>query len=61
MSRLLNGDIRIHAESLEANKTLLEKTDWTRMVAASAAVHTRTFTVRANGSGWKISKLPINQ
>ena len=49
VSRLLNGDIRIHAESLEAKKTLQEKTDWTRMVAASAAVHTRTFTVRANG------------
>ena len=49
VSRLLNGDIGIHAESLEAKKTLQEKTDWTRMVAASAAVHTRTFTVRANG------------
>ena len=49
VSRLLNGDIRIHAESLEAKKTLQEKTDWIRMVAVSAAVHTRTFTVRANG------------
>ena len=45
VSRLLNGDIRIHVESLEAKKTLQEKTDWTRKVAASAAVHTRTFTV----------------
>ena len=49
VSRLLNGDIRIRTESLEAKKTLQEKTDWTRMMAASAAVHTRTFTVRANG------------
>ena len=50
VSRLLNGDIRIHTESLEAKKILQEKTDWTRMMAASAAVNTRAFTVRANGT-----------
>ena len=49
VSRLLNGDIRIHTESLEAKKILQEKTEWTHMMAASAAVNTRTFTVRANG------------
>ena len=48
VSHLLNGDIRFHTESLEAKKILQEKTDWTRMMAASAAVNTRTFTVRAN-------------
>ena len=49
VSRLLNGDIRIHVESLEAKKILQENTDWSRMMAASAAVHPRTFTIRANG------------
>ena len=33
VSRLLNGDIRIRAESLEAKKILQEKTDWSRMMA----------------------------
>ena len=49
VSRWLNGDIRIHTESLEAKKIQQEKTDRTRILVSSAAVNTRTFKVRAYG------------
>ena len=49
VSRLISGDTKIHAESLEAKKALQRQTEWTRKMAESAAVHVRTFSVRANG------------
>ena len=48
VSRLISGDIKIYAESIEAKKALEKKTEWTHKMARSAAIQTRTFSVRAN-------------
>ena len=49
VSRLISGDLKIHTESLEVKKTLQEKSEWTRKIADSAAIKTRTYSVRVNG------------
>ena len=48
VSRLISGDLKIHTESLEVKKTLQEKSEWTRKIADSAAIKTRTYSVRVN-------------
>ena len=49
VSRLISGDLKIHTESLEVKKTLQEKSEWTRKIADSAVIKTRTYSVRVNG------------
>ena len=49
ISRLMSGDLKIHTESLEAKKLLQEKPEWVQIVAESAAIKTRTYSIRVNG------------
>ena len=49
VSRLINGDLKFHTESLEVKKSLQEKSEWTRKIADSAAIKTWTYSVRVNG------------
>ena len=45
----MSGDLKIHTESLEAKKLLQEKPEWVQIVAESAAIKTRTYSIRVNG------------
>ena len=49
VSRLISGDLKIHTESAEAKKVLQENSEWTQKIAESAAIKTRTYSVRVNG------------
>ena len=49
VSRLISGDLKIHTESLEVEKNLQEKSEWTRKIADSSEIKTRTYSVRVIG------------